>query len=40
MLVQVSTYLGLLAVSPEQIVEATPSIYVGGNTTIYLALKW
>jgi hypothetical protein len=38
MLVQVSTYLGLLAVSPEQIIEATLSIYVGGNIATYLAL--
>ncbi len=38
MLVQVTTYLGLLAVSPEQIIEATPSTYEGGNITTYLAL--
>ena len=38
MLMQVTTYLGLLAVSPEQIIEATPPIYVGGDITTYLAL--
>ena len=35
---QVTTYLGLLAVSPEQIIEATPSTRVGGNIATYLAV--
>ncbi len=38
MLMLVTTYLGLLAVLPEQIIEAIPSIYVGGNIATYLAL--
>jgi hypothetical protein len=37
LLVQATTYLGLLAVSPEQIIEATPSIYEGGNIATYFA---
>ncbi len=38
MLMQVTTYLGLLAVSPEQIIEATPSKYEGGNIVTHLAV--
>ncbi len=38
MLVQVTAYLGLCAVSPELIIEATPSIYEGGDTVTCLAV--
>jgi hypothetical protein len=38
MLKKVTTYLGLLAVLPELIIEATPSVYGGGNTVTYLAV--
>ncbi len=38
MIVQAAVYLGLCAVSPELIIEATPSVYRGGNTVTYFAV--
>jgi hypothetical protein len=37
-LAQVTAYLGLCAMSPELIIEATPPTYRGGNITTYLVL--
>ncbi len=38
MLVQVTAYLGLCAVSPKLIIEAALSKYEGGNIVTYLAV--